>query len=109
MGRRGPAPKSNAEVRRHQVNARLNDDELVLLDRGRPEKITRGTWLRTLALNRKLPRPIPEINREAWAELARVAANLNQLTRHFNQGGGDLDAAMGEVAELRNKLIGVIE
>ena len=29
---------------------------------------------------------IPAINREAYAELARTASNINQLTRHLNEG-----------------------
>ena len=45
----------------------------------------RGEYLRAAALHR-LPPTIPAANREQWAELARTAANLNQIARHLNEG-----------------------
>jgi hypothetical protein len=36
--------------------------------------------------NHKLVMPVPELNRDAWSELARLAANLNQLSRAANSG-----------------------
>ena len=109
MGKRGPAPKPESEKRRHQINCRVTDSELIRIDAGRPSGMSRGEWIRTKALKRNLPRVIPEVNREAWADLARVAGNLNQMARHLNQGNGDLAAALDEVARLRKKLIGVME
>jgi len=39
-------------------------------------------WLRQIALARYVPRPlVPELNREVYAELAKLAGNLNQLAR----------------------------
>ncbi len=64
-------------------------------------------WLIETAL-RKPPRLIPEINQKAWAELARVSANLNQISKKLNQGSGELDQARAEISELRKKLIGVL-
>lgn len=46
-------------------------------------------YVRRRLLGKSVPRPIPEINQLAWAELARTAANLNQLTLHANQGHFD--------------------
>ena len=44
--------------------------------------MTPAHWLREAALTRRLPSPtVSAINREQYAELARLAANLNHLTR----------------------------
>lgn len=56
---------------------------------------------------------IPELNREAWADLARLASNINQLAKAANEGRsglardlGHLLTALGEqVAALRRTLI----
>lgn len=85
--RRGPAPLDSANRRGHTVSVRLNDAELARLDSLRDSvRMQRGEYLRAGALHR-LPPTIPAINREAWAGLARSAANLNQLARHLNEGG----------------------
>ncbi len=107
----GPDPKPEAELRKHPVTCRLTDKELEILDQGKPEKMTRGAWLRTKALKRKLPRTIPEINREAYANLSRLASNLNQYVRAVNQGRAngqifDLKIMYSEVQKLRTELIG---
>jgi hypothetical protein len=48
-------------------------------------KMSPAQWLRTTALFRRLPTPpIPPINREQYAELARLAGNINQLSHHIN-------------------------
>ena len=50
--------------------------------------MTPAQWLRVAALSRRLPSPpVAAINREQYAELARLAANLNQLARLANEGG----------------------
>jgi len=107
----GPKPKPKSELRKHQVNARLNEAELKQLDQGRPEKVTRGSWIRIRALARELPRPIPEINRDAWTALATAVANLNQLTKAVNQGRvtgvtpAELEALTTQVQNLRLELL----
>ena len=70
-------------------------------------------WLREAALTRRLPSPpVSTINREQYAELARLAANLNQLTRLANEGErvtvatGLLIRLKTEVSRLRMELIG---
>jgi len=101
MGKRGPEPKPETELRRHPITCRVTDAELIRIDAGRPEGMTRGEWIRTKALKRKLPRAIPEINRKAWADLARSLGNLNQIAKHLNQGGGDLAGAVATVEQIR--------
>lgn len=82
--RRGPAPLPVEERREHCVSVRVNVAELATLD-SRRGVFQRGEWLRMAALD-KLPPTVPTINTQAWAELARAAANLNQIARALNQG-----------------------
>lgn len=82
--RHGPKPRPEAEQRRHAVSCRLTDAELVRLDQLRGE-VSRGEWLR-LAAMAKPPRIVPTVNKVAWADLARAAGNLNQITRAINEG-----------------------
>jgi hypothetical protein len=112
MGKRGPKPKSEEEKRKHPVTCRLTDREMEQLDKGKPENMTRGEWLRTKALKRKLPRSIPEINRQAYTNLARLAGNLNQYIKAINQGRAtgpapELNFLYDEVQKLRGQLIGL--
>ena len=84
--RRGPAPLDATDKRGHTVSVRLNEAELARLDSQRDAvQMQRGEYLRAAALHR-LPPTIPAANREQWAELARTAANLNQIARHLNEG-----------------------
>jgi hypothetical protein len=104
--RTGPDPLPAAERRGHCVSVRLNAAELQQLDAVRGP-FQRGEWLRMAALDR-LPPTVPEINREAWTDLARAAGNLNQITRHLNEGGtADTEAIRAELAAFRAMLIGV--
>ncbi|MGD9710263.1 MAG: hypothetical protein AB7U65_10630, partial [Halothiobacillaceae bacterium] len=105
--RHGPAPKPAHALRRHAITCRLTDAELVRLDEGRPAGMTRGEWLRTRALKRRLLRAIPEVNREAWADLARVSGNLNQYMRAINEGRANQPAVDVDLAELR-RLVGAL-
>ncbi|MBS0014244.1 MAG: hypothetical protein KFF46_09765 [Desulfobacterales bacterium] len=111
MGKRGPTPKAKAELRRHPITCRLTDVELDRLDRGRPEKMTRGEWLRTKALKRKLPRQIPELNREAWTTLSTAVSNVNQLSKSINQGtrselaAADLADLIAQIQAVRLQLL----
>ena len=106
--RRGPAPLAAADKRGHTVSVRLNAAELAWLDSQRSAvQMQRGEYLRAAALNR-LPPTIPELNREAWASLARTSANLNQIAHRLNSGDA-LPLAEVSVAlnEFRCDLIGV--
>jgi len=108
MGRRGPQPKPAAELRTVCVACRLTPAEAAALDAGRPDGMSRGEWLRTRALARRLPAAIPAINREAWRDLARVAGNLAAIGTAMR--GGDyreIEEIREAVAALRKALIGV--
>lgn len=83
----------------HCVSVRMSPAELAELDRRRG-RIRRGTFLRNLYLGKKEPQQIPEVNRARYAETARWAANLNQITRAINAG------ELIDVAELQRVLSG---
>jgi len=103
--RYGPRPKSDDEARVHGVSCRLTHDELAELDRRRG-KVRRGEWLRLSALSAP-PRIVPEVNKVAWADLAKASSNLNQLTKAVNEGRlstPDLAAANAFLLSLRAKI-----
>jgi len=111
MPRRGPTPKADSELRKHQVNCRLTDDELHDVD-DRRGGLSRGAWLRTAAIKRP-PRIVPEINREAWSHLAKVAGGLTYLVEVAKAGGtppldgSALTDLRQAVSDVRRLLIGV--
>lgn len=107
---RGPVPLSAADKRDHCVSVRVNRGELAQLD-GVRGRFQRGQWLRMAALD-QLPPVVPALNVKAWAELARLAGNLNQAQAAINRGDGDthqieqLEALKEAVSALRRELIG---
>lgn len=113
--RTGRAPRDPADLRTHTVSVRLNVAELSELDRDRaPVRMQRGEYLRA-ASRGELPKTIPAINREAWASLARVAANLNQYQTAINEGRAGavgcplevIEQLRDQVQQLRSELIGL--
>lgn len=104
--KRGPKPLALADKREHCVSVRLNSAELADLDSARAlVRMQRGEYLRS-ASRGVLPPTIPQINREAWASLARVAGNLNQYQQAINAGTvhGHPPELIQELAELVQKL-----
>lgn len=85
LRKRGRKPVPKDRQRRHAVTCRLTDAELARVDAARGE-VSRGEYLRLAAL-KVPPRVVPEINREAWSDLARASGNLNQLARIANEQG----------------------
>jgi hypothetical protein len=118
MGKFGPAPLPEEDKRRHQFGVYFNDAELaVLLERAVPSGtegksdlgIRRyvGRYLRNAALGTLPNKKVPDLNRAAWRELSRAAANLNQIAHHLNSGGDANHAEiMAALAEFRRSLIG---
>lgn len=101
-----------AEDRRgHCVSVRMNDQELARLDAERG-RFPRGEWLRRAWGQTQPKPPVPEVNRLAWADLARTAGNLNQAMKAFHEGrlrGVDpvvLEELFAQVHGLRRALIG---
>lgn len=112
---RGGRPKSDpAAVRRATIGVRVSAPEYATLrERAAQMGMTPAQWLREAALSRRLPSlPVPVANREQYAELARLAANLNQLAHAANSGepvqvnDALLVAVADQVKHLRLVLIG---
>ena len=113
--RRGGRPRgAAADVRIATIGVRVSTAEYdALRQRADTMAMTPAQWLREAALTRRLPSPpVSAINREQYAELARLSANLNQLTRLANEGErvtvatALLAKIKGEVSRLRLELIG---
>lgn len=106
--KRGPKPIDPNAKRSHCVSTRLNDEELQRLDSQRGA-FQRGEWMRMAALD-KLPPSIPEINRQAYAELAHSGANLNQLLRRVNGGHAlEIEELIAILSDYRLSLLGAKE
>ena len=121
MGKRGPSSRPKSELREHQFGVYFTSDErrrlISLAVPGDPSELSDlgirrhvAAHMRKAALGTQ-PSRIPEINRQAWSELSRVAANLNQYQRAINEGraGGPIDLSdlRASVDALRNELLGV--
>jgi hypothetical protein len=114
----GGRPKGDpAAVRTATIGVRVSASEYAAL-RAKAAQLhmTPAQWLREAALARRLPSPpVAAINREQYAELARLAANLNQLARLANEGGrvtvadGLLARTAIEAKRLRLALLGIDE
>jgi len=71
--------------------------------------MARGEYLRAAAVGR-LPPVVPELNVQAWAELARVGANLNQVARSLNSGEAvEIEVVQRLLADLRVRLVGAVQ
>jgi hypothetical protein len=97
------------------IGVRVSASEYAaLLEKAAHMHLTPAQWLREAALTRRLPSPpVAAINREQYVELARLVANLNQLTRLANEGqrvvvaDGLLERLASETKRLRLALLGV--
>ena len=66
-----------------------------------------GEYIRATALNQKIPRSVPKINREIYIELGRIGNNINQIARVANVGikrGDRLNVEMNQLSELSEYL-----
>ena len=112
----GGRPKGDPEaVRRATIGVRVSANEYATLrSKAAQMHMTPAQWLREAALARRLPSPpVAAINREQYAELARLAANLNQLAHLANEGrpvtvaNGLLERVAAETRRLRLALLGI--
>ena len=113
---RGGRQKADpAALRGATIGVRVSADEYAILrDETAQMHMLPGRWLREAALKRQLPAPpVAAINRAQHVELARLSANLNQLTHLANAGrpvtiaDALLQKLISEVAGLRLGLLGI--
>ena len=116
MTRRGGRPRKDPRaVRTVKHGARFTGAEAAELERrARELGVGVAELLREAALGRPLPRrvePSPIALRQ-WAELGRLASNLNQLQRAVNQGrvpgvsGPVVEELRGLLHDVRTALVG---
>ena len=101
-------------VRARRITVFVTDDEHAELKRRAAlAQMKPPEFLRAAALNTWPPIPpaVPELNQQAWFDLARAAANLNQLARAFNKDERlvDIDMLRRELADFRAALVGATD
>jgi hypothetical protein len=115
---RGGRPKSEPGTGRlTTVSTRVSAAELAALQAKAAQMgMKPADWLRHAALSRRLPTaPVPEVNRVQYAELARLASNMNQLVKAANReqivvvNDQLLTKVLAEVSRLRLALLGVVD
>ena len=108
--KRGPDKYAPDQLRSKRLSVYVTEAELAAIEKkaasvGMPAP----AFLREAGLDR-LPPVIPAINQEAWADLARAAANLNQIIKMFRLEGINKEKVTElntTLAEFRKNLIGV--
>ena len=113
--RHGPSPRPPGELRTVKISVFFTSQEASeIQQRASVAAISPAAYLRSAGLTR-LPRPIPALNREAWADLARVGGNINQYQAAINEGRATgyppeiLCELRDLVQALRRDLLGVTE
>ena len=112
---KGGRPRSDCGMaRKRTIGIRVNAAELSALQRKADTLgLPLAQWLREIALRRFVPRPlVPEVNRVVYAELAKLAGNINQLARAANEGRIAVPVLLFEdiqtlLRQLRLELLGV--
>lgn len=104
---------SSAELRK-RFDLYLTDDERAAIEiKARAACLPMSTFLRCVALKKKIEQPPTEISRKQYSELARVGSNLNQIAAAINAGKASgidvhvIDQLATQVQLLRMQLIGV--
>jgi len=111
----GGRPRSDSDSVRHKtIGVRVNKLEWEELQKkGKIMGMSPAQWLRTASLQRRLPQaPVPEINRQTYANLMRLAVNLNQIARAVNAGQSNAPINLlleirREVNKLQHQIIGL--
>lgn len=103
--------KQKSQPRDIKITVRLNPEELKILDNKRGI-VPRATFFRKNLVKAKIPAAVPSINRKAYLETARWAANLNQIARALHSFGAEIQARGTEeiysyLKKFRMKLIGL--
>jgi hypothetical protein len=77
--------KPKSIERNHIFNVRLSDDELdKMRSKAKEARLTASELVRTIVLDRPLPKPICRVEFDTYRELQRIGINLNQLIKAIN-------------------------
>ena len=87
-------PKKEKELKRnHIVTLRFNDTEYeIITENARNAHLPLAEFLRKLVMDKRVTvkyeivADVPEL-KKLIAEFGKIGSNLNQIARHFNQGG----------------------
>lgn len=87
-GRRGGRPQLDDAMRRtNRINVPVNEEEKSLIKgKAMAYRMSGAFFLRQLGLGHRMRRPLPAINIQAYRDLGRMAANLNQVVTLLNRG-----------------------
>ena len=102
-------------LRARSIGVKVSEAERLLIEeRASFMGMKPSTWLRESALSRRLPSPpVAEINRKAYGELGKLAANVNQLVMMAHNGSivkvddSLLLSLLAEIKVLRLNLLGL--
>ena len=100
---KGGRPRSDpGQLRAQSLGVCVNPAEMDAIRRKADSVgLSVSQWLRQVALSRYVPRPlVPELNRKAYAELAKLAGNLNQLARVASAAEGRVLVPMALLKEV---------
>jgi hypothetical protein len=115
MAKRGRPKLPPAERRAAaSLNVRFNEAEWKKVEaKARAARLSPTEWARYAAIERNPPAPIiiPELNKSAWRELARLAATLNGAMWRFRPGAEEslralFEGVRRELGSVRRQLIG---
>ncbi|HHL51768.1 MAG TPA: MobC family plasmid mobilization relaxosome protein [Flammeovirgaceae bacterium] len=87
MTKLGRKKLPGGDKRKHTIACRLTDSELEVLLSQKPAKMSKGEFLRQLALSRQVTiQKIPRVNQAVRTDLGRIGNNINQIARALNSG-----------------------
>lgn len=107
-------PKKEKELKRsHQIMLRLNDTEYdVISEYAKHAKLPLAEYARKQLTNKKVDikyeivADVPEL-KKLITEFNRIGNNLNQIARHFNQGGIHSQAMRKAVGQCITEILGM--
>ena len=108
-------PKKEKELKRnHHIMLRLNDTEYEIISNGaNATHLPIAEYVRKQLMNKRIiaKYEVPEL-KKLIAEFGKIGSNLNQIARHFNQGGihsgemrKDINQCIAAIYEMKYEVI----
>jgi len=112
-GKGGRPRKAVYALRRRVICVKLTVEEFErVCRRAARHKLKRAVFVRRVALGKTLPRAVPEVNRETYYQLARMAGCLNVWTRKVRAGerpeeeGPEIEAIRELLRQVKREVVG---